>query len=966
MAANLLAKVTLTADGAQLVGEATKGSAALDKLAVSAERAGAGGAQMGAGLSVGTAAIAENGAAAAALTTETAALGGAQAAVGVNSAALERLLHSLGHEAGVSRTAFSGVVATLDLLKNHPVITTLAALATVAVAAAAAWDFYETSTRRVESTAQSMGNMFNLTRNDLEQFRQGIADTADVSEAEAAKMERSFLSINLPPKAWNDAAAASKELAGIWQTDVPTAAQKLAEALKDPATAGEQLLESFNALDGATKQQIDTLVATGHSMDATDILLKRIKESQENTVSATDNAKEAWNRLSDAIGTAAFNLGNWIAKQNGLSVDAPLGLIDRLHGPYTLEEATSTPAGSATDDSQPVTVTGTYGGAGVSEAEKNRLSVEAVNISRELLGYETQLADIENKRKLIGNEYTNGVITLNKWQQEKARLDLDEAKAIKAHNDELLNLNEDLKAHVEQVKEAVKEGEKLVASSQLEADWQTKIAAAALDGASAQAKVNDEYQIAKAVLPLTSALRYADAAAAAKLHAEIDGVTAAMRQQQAAQHAAAAVQEVRSGIGSIGGTVFGGVDMLGLSTQMGQAIKDAVEWRNTQIEALQKVGEYTEDEASRIELVFRDKISKPINQAVSDIRSGIASLSDNAGAKGFALMYQESIRAAEEWRDKTREELSGAEEAINKYVDGAGGDLSQYDALLSRVFGPDYKTHLDQALAALKQYGDDVDVIFNDKLAKAYEDDLNRRTDWAAGVQRASLQMTKDTQNMAKFSETALKDFDAEGEKIFTDLNMTGKERIADLVNFILEQLVKLAYQRFLAGSINQLGTSLFDMLGNILGAPGGDGGGGSWVGDPWGGFGGHAAGTDYSPGGWKWVGEQGPELMRLPRGTKVVSHTQSMDFASQPIVVNLPASSGAGAAAMPKINIIHHDNVGVKLREGQQRQNPDGSFDYELFIDGVDKSLAARHQRGQSVLGNMMGNMWGLKRGAL
>lgn len=36
-------------------------------------------------------------------------------------------------------------------------------------------------------------------------------------------------------------------------------------------------------------------------------------------------------------------------------------------------------------------------------------------------------------------------------------------------------------------------------------------------------------------------------------------------------------------------------------------------------------------------------------------------------------------------------------------------------------------------------------------------------------------------------------------------------------------------------------------------------------------GFGGHALGTNYSPGGTRWVGEQGPELINVPRGAEVM-----------------------------------------------------------------------------------------------
>lgn len=39
----------------------------------------------------------------------------------------------------------------------------------------------------------------------------------------------------------------------------------------------------------------------------------------------------------------------------------------------------------------------------------------------------------------------------------------------------------------------------------------------------------------------------------------------------------------------------------------------------------------------------------------------------------------------------------------------------------------------------------------------------------------------------------------------------------------------------------------------------------------------GNAAGTDFWGGGWTWVGEQGPELLNLPRGSQILSNAESM-----------------------------------------------------------------------------------------
>ena len=59
----------------------------------------------------------------------------------------------------------------------------------------------------------------------------------------------------------------------------------------------------------------------------------------------------------------------------------------------------------------------------------------------------------------------------------------------------------------------------------------------------------------------------------------------------------------------------------------------------------------------------------------------------------------------------------------------------------------------------------------------------------------------------------------------------------------------------------------------------------------------GNALGTMSAPGGWSWVGERGPELMQLPRGTEVQSNPAAMQSARQtdaePVQVTVVANEG-------------------------------------------------------------------------
>lgn len=90
--------------------------------------------------------------------------------------------------------------------------------------------------------------------------------------------------------------------------------------------------------------------------------------------------------------------------------------------------------------------------------------------------------------------------------------------------------------------------------------------------------------------------------------------------------------------------------------------------------------------------------------------------------------------------------------------------------------------------------------------------------------------------------------------------------------------------------ALSMAANGLFDMIfGSLMGRVGGMGNslGGGW--GVAGGFGrpgifgipGFAEGTNYAPGGMAWVGERGPELVNLPRGSQVIPNGRSMAMAA-------------------------------------------------------------------------------------
>lgn len=99
----------------------------------------------------------------------------------------------------------------------------------------------------------------------------------------------------------------------------------------------------------------------------------------------------------------------------------------------------------------------------------------------------------------------------------------------------------------------------------------------------------------------------------------------------------------------------------------------------------------------------------------------------------------------------------------------------------------------------------------------------------------------------------------------------------------------------------------------------------------------GHSSGTDFSEGGLKWVGERGPELLNLPRGSKVYEHNRAMQMT-------------AAAAAAPVVNFggLTVKNYGSEPVTGRMSQTPGGGL--ELALEPAFKSLQARAGRDGSM----------------
>jgi DNA repair exonuclease SbcCD ATPase subunit len=193
-------------------------------------------------------------------------------------------------------------------------------------------------------------------------------------------------------------------------------------------------------------------------------------------------------------------------------------------------------------------------------------------------------------------------------------------------------------------------------------------------------------------------------------------------------------------------------------------------------------------------------------------------------------------------------------------------DLNNATALSNQLYA------IQQAeLAQLAQAQADAAKIADPKEAEEY---LKIQTDYIQAsadlqAQIAKAQSEGDDQQVALLEQQqALLDqqYQLQQQQLQYEMDTTQSttEQVASSSDVIIQEASDTMAE--LTVSINALN----DILNDMANAPG------------------HASGTTSAQGGWSWVGEQGPELMYVPRGSGIYSNSDSMDMMSGGTTVNI------------------------------------------------------------------------------
>lgn len=290
--------------------------------------------------------------------------------------------------------------------------------------------------------------------------------------------------------------------------------------------------------------------------------------------------------------------------------------------------------------------------------------------------------------------------------------------------------------------------------------------------------------------------------------------------------------------------------------------------------------------------------AKDRKKLVDDVRESV---------RGLRSVYDDDVAAAKKWREE-------ALEALNPLSAG-------YEAFAA-----------------------DVELIYKDRLREAYDEDLENRSDWAAGVERSLRDVEEDMLTWADVSQEIVTSWSSGLEDAFVDLAVNGKANIDDLVDHTLEQLARLAYQQAVQPAVSGVFDFLSGAIGGLFGAPTTTSHTGSIVG----------AGSSKSyPNGLSSTDRVGV----LQLGQRVFTPSQIENGAAVVDALALAATRNSeGGTSVTMVEINNYSSAEVK-----ETRRPDGGVTIDI-MGQIERDMAGRVSSGRGPLASALKKQGGLR----
>ncbi len=349
--------------------------------------------------------------------------------------------------------------------------------------------------------------------------------------------------------------------------------------------------------------------------------------------------------------------------------------------------------------------------------------------------------------------------------------------------------------------------------------------------------------------------------------------------------------------------------------------------------------------ASQIDAMKRDiELRKEREHVSGEMVKQDGRVAEQIDASRLALRnWLEELEFESSLLGNSASERARAQEVRKIDIQLAKDLLAVQKELANRTDSDGINTDLDAASANLQKTADDRRAA----LMKKHGEDAARAGDWAVGARDALMKYRDTLGNVASFSEQAFTRAFAGMEDALVNFVKTGKLDFKSLADSIISDLIRIQIRQSIMKPLADAG-GFGGLLGSIFG-----GGGGIAVDNMAGDsglaamsmVGGFAAGGDHG-GGWRIVGEKGPEL-EATGPSRIFNATQTRDI--------LSGGSGNGGEQAVRVEVINPPGRPAEVERAQPR------FD----IEGMVISIVLRDITAGGRIATTMQNQYGLNRAA-
>ena len=859
-----------------------------------------------------------------------------------------------------------GLKAVLGML-NPYVIGIVAATGAMALGTAAAIS-YANAQDQLALSLMGAGRASGLTAGQLEDMAVKQAAAGNISVADARAQEAAYLRLGITSKKVLEAMIAdTRNYALVTGTDAKTANEALGRAMAQPTTAGVEMLRGLGLLDDKVKEHIDHLVRLGEIEDAQSYILDTM---QPHIAAAADHVNilaQAWHQVQLMASGAFEAMGHQIDSKLAPS---PQDILDRWN------------AGDRQTGLGLATGIGGMFGTGVTEEDKDRASREiAAQIATAMdaksdaklkpikdaasagLGV---LAPSLNQRKALDDDlaavktgFENHTVTAEQWaaaqkghDNQVTALDRKDNPAVPgaAHFAELQRQAEAMDVNIKQSLELADAYLKSSAAGMQAEATRKGMTDATRKGTDADAAVERQLKLTVATQEVASAKAVADmrdqtASQTSVNNAVLAGLIPARHMQDAMQ-LEALQRPVLTAL-----TIADGAEKVRLTGILNDLTEAYHRNTNAQdVASMLGVNDALKDRndlmAVQLGLIGATNLQRDVAMAAAQAKQDNADLDMNdPHAVGQAMLH--SARLISGAKDQNaldvgtnmenlRKDQADAMEMARKEMElvGAGNDLRTRSLAQLALKQQLIRQGVDLTTAEGKALLDNNNAIML----------MNQQLERQNGIH-------SDIADLQKTEIERVNDLILSGSTQWKDWKSAALDALGDVIAKADKLMILNPLENWLFGTHEQTmkdAGGAINFLSSLFSSSGGGGGSSPESGLAHESVHAHAMGTNYAPGGWSQLAENGfeivtdPTVRNLRRGSRVMNNHDSVNFLRR-LSGNNRAPSGVIGAAIIKLDLGNAvgpladfiNSIEGKLNEGLARTRAEAADDSRRSLAG-------------------------------